>query len=90
MLDKLFENPGEKIKNYAKIMFIIECIAAIISAFVASDELEEFGPFIMVLLGGFVVAYITSLFMAAFGELVQSNIENKKINEEVLKQIKKD
>lgn len=90
MLDKLFTNPGDKIKRYAKILFIVESIAAIIGAIVASDEFEEFFPFIMVLVGGIAVAYVTSLFMAAFGDLVQSSIENKKINEAILEQVKKD
>ena len=88
MLDKLFTNPGEKITKYAKIMVIIEVIASFISAIVASDEFEEFGPFIGILIGGIIVAYITSLFMAAFGELVQSSIDNKKVNEEILNEMK--
>ncbi len=90
MLDKLFTNPGDKIKRYAKILFIVECIAALIGAIAASDDFEYFGPFILVLIGGIAVAYVTSLFMAAFGDLVQSSIENKKINEAILEQVKKD
>ena len=88
MLDKLFTNPGEKIKKYAKVLFIIECVASIIAGIIASDEFEYFLPFLLTIVGGVVVAYISSLFMAAFGDLVQSNIDNKKINEEILNEMK--
>ena len=88
MLEKLFANPGEKIKKYAKVLFIIECVVALIAGIIASDEMEYIELLLVTFAGGVVVAYISSLFMAAFGDLVQSSIDNKKVNEEILNELK--
>ena len=91
MLEKIFTNPGAKIKKYAKSLFVIESIAAIIGGFAAIDgDFDEILLFLLIAAGGIVAAYVLSLFMAAFGDLVQSSIDNKAINEEILNNLKKD
>lgn len=91
MLEKIFTNPGARIKRYAKALFVIESIAAIIGGFAAIDgDFDEFLLMILIAVGGIAVAYISSLFMAAFGDLVQSSIDNKAINEQILAEVKKD
>ena len=90
MLEKIFLNPGARIKKYAKALFVIESIAAILGGLVYMDgDTDEFLFFLLIAAGGILVAYITSLFMAAFGDLVQSSIDNKAINEEILNTVKK-
>ena len=90
MLEKWFTNPGARIKKYAKALFVIESIAAIIGGFVYMAEDED-----MILVGlliavaGIAVAYVGALFMAAFGDLVQSSIDNKAVNEQILAEVKK-
>ena len=89
MLEKIFTDPGARIKKYAKALFVIESIAAIIGGLVYMDgDFDEFFFCLLIAAGGIIAAYIMSLFMAAFGDLVQSCIDNKKINEEILEKIK--
>ena len=91
MLEKWFADPGIKIKKYAKTLFVIESIAAIIAGLgmMASDE-DMFLYGLLIAVAGIAVAYISSLFMAAFGDLVQSSIDNKAVNEQILAAVKKD
>lgn len=91
MLEKWFADPGAKIKKYAKTLFVIESIAAIIAGLgmMASDE-DMFLYGLLIAVAGIAVAYISSLFMAAFGDLVQSSIDNKAVNEQILAAVKKD
>ncbi len=88
MLEKLFTNAGEKIKNYAKTLFVIESIAAIMAgiAVIAEDE-DMFLMGILVAAAAIAFAYISSLFLAAFGELVESSSQNKNINEQFLQKL---
>ena len=85
MLENLFANAGAKIKNYAKTLFAIEAIVAILSGLlmIVSDE-EYFLMGVVIAAIGVFVAYLSSLFLAAFGDLVQSNVDNKAINEQIL------
>lgn len=81
----LFENAGTKIKSWAFGLFIVEAIAAFISGLVTmfSDD-DQFFIGLLVIVAGFFVAFITSLFLSAFGELVESSTENKDINAKIL------
>lgn len=91
MLEKWFADPGAKIKKYAKTLFVIEAIAAILGGLgtMMSDE-DMFLYGLLIAVAGIAVAYISSLFMAAFGDLVQSSIDNKAVNEQILAAVKKD
>ena len=81
----MFNNPGTKIKNLAKTFFWIEMIGVIAAILAMGDDLfEEPIIAIAVLVGGFCVAYISALFLAAFGELVETNTQIKESNEAIL------
>lgn len=85
----MFENSGEKIVKVAKVLFWITVIASVILAFVLgwSEEYHsysysyggyyrnEFHPvyFFSLLIGYPLVSYISTLFIIAFGELVQNS-----------------
>lgn len=69
----MFNNSGEKIQLFAKILFWLEAIGgSVVSIVFAVGEYS--GGFIAI--GGIIVsivtAYITALFLTAFGELVQN------------------
>ena len=80
MLDSLYENIGGKIKNWAKWIFIVEAIAAIIGGVaLMADESAVIG--LVVLICGPLVAWVGSWVLYAFGELVEDvhAIRNKEI-----------
>lgn len=72
MLDNLYENIGGKIKNWAKWIFIIEAIGAIITGLVllfTDEDLILYG--LLTLVCGPIVAWVGSWLLYAFGELVE-------------------
>ena len=84
----MFDNPGTKIKNLATPLFWVEMIGVVIAILAMGDDLFEVpGIAIAILAGGFCVAYISALFLAAFGELVETNTQIKESNEEILKKL---
>lgn len=69
----MFNNSGEKIQLFAKILFWLEAIGgSIVSIVFAVGEYS--GGFIAIggIIASVVTAYITALFLTAFGELVQN------------------
>ena len=85
---ELFHNAGTKIRRWAAALFVIETVAAVIVGIVTmmSDD-DQFFVGILVMAAGVGVAFITSLFLSAFGELVESSTENKRINEKILNKL---
>lgn len=88
-LESLFDNPGKKIKTFAKISFVIKCIGAIITGiilfFVAMCEGYEILALFSLAVLVFVpfVAYMMTIFIYAFGELVdKTNSINNTISDE--------
>ena len=81
----MFNNPGTKIKNLAKTFFWVEMIGVIVAILAMGDDLFE-EPIIAIgiLAVGFGAAYISALFLAAFGELVETNTQIKESNEAIL------
>ena len=72
MLDNLYANIGGKIKTWAKWMFIIEAIGAIITGLImlfADEELILYG--LLILVFGPIVAWVSTWILYAFGELVE-------------------
>ena len=78
----MFDNIGSKIKSYAKANFWIETIASVLLGIIllaiASEtysDLEEIYTIIGIvfLLGGPATAYITSIFLYGFGQLVENS-----------------
>lgn len=77
-MKKLSSNIGQKIKTLAKVLLIIDCLAAIIVPIVLSIVLYfESGTniwFIPVsIIGGLLISYVSFMFVYAFGELVDTN-----------------
>lgn len=67
--EKLFGNPGGKIKAFAKVMFWVVAAASVIVAFTFVDM-----PAVLfsILLGAPLAAYINSLLLCGFGELIEN------------------
>ena len=87
----MFNNPGAKIKGLAKTLFWIEVVAVVLGILAMGDYLfEEVAGLIgavVILAIGVGIAYLSALFLAAFGELVQTNTDIKASNEEILKKL---
>ena len=72
----MFNNPGEKIKSYAYALFALYVVIGLFVAFVVAFELEEqegLLAFFGILIGTAITAYISCLFLVAFGELVENS-----------------
>ena len=70
MLDSLYENIGGKIKNWAKWIFIVEAIGAVITGVVLMGN-DDAVIGVIVLVCGPIVAWVGSWILYAFGELVE-------------------
>lgn len=65
----MFTDPGKKIKILAKVLFAVITVINVILAFVFGTYTPIFWP---LLLGGPVFAYISSLFIYGFGQLIEN------------------
>ena len=78
-MEKLFSNIGEKIKSFVMAFFVIQVVLYGISGlvmligFAKTNGFLAFLMFIATLAVGFLVAYISSLFLYGFGELVSNS-----------------
>ncbi len=68
MLDSLYENIGGKIKNWAKWIFIVEAIGAVIAGLALA--VNEDALYIFIAIVGPIIAWVGSWILYAFGELV--------------------
>ena len=92
----MFENAGAKIKKIAIVLFWIAVVASVIFAFVFGwSEYyshydykwhKEFEPalFFPILIGGPLCSYISTLFLVAFGDLVENTQRIKELNEKIV------
>ena len=88
MLDNLYENIGSKIKNWAKWIFVIEAIGAVITGLVllfTDEDLILYG--LLTLVCGPIVAYIGSWILYAFGELIEKTADNENNTRQILKKL---
>ena len=69
MLDSLYDNIGGKIKNWAKWIFVIETISAIL-AFIVLLANELVLPGFLTLICGPIIAWVSTWILYAFGQLV--------------------
>ena len=81
-----FDNVGKKIKDIAQGAFVIEAISAIISGIVLMSEDDDFILLgILLIFAGPIVAWILSLPLYGFGQLVENSdiiaAEHKRVNE---------
>ncbi len=91
MLDDLYENIGGKIKNWAKWIFIVEVIGAIITGIILLSEAKYDEIFILygllTIICGPIVAYVGSWILYAFGELVEKTCDNEYNTRQICKQL---
>jgi len=88
MFDNLYENIGGKIKSWAKWIFIVEAIGAIITGVVlmATDEdLIVYG--LLTSVCGPIIAWVGSWILYAFGELVEKTADNENNTRQILKKL---
>lgn len=64
----MFENIGGKIKGLAKIVFLLEIIAAVIVGLVLVDGTE--GLSLLYAIAGVLVAWVSVWFLYGFGEII--------------------
>ncbi len=70
MIDNLYSNIGEKIKTWAKWIFIIESVCAVISSFALMGNDAALAGFIL-LFAGPLAALVSTWLLYAFGQLVE-------------------
>ena len=87
MFENLYDNCGQKMKGVAVGFFVLETIGAIIGAFALMDAELYLAGVLALFIGPF-VAWITSLFIYCFGELVEKTTSNEKNTKELLKRTK--
>ena len=84
MLDSLYENIGGKIKNWAKWIFIVEAICAVIAGIgLIADDNGAVGFLVMIV--GPLVAWVGSWLLYGFGELIETNAETRDLTAELLR-----
>ena len=85
----VFANVGEKLKSWAKINFVLGVVLGVVIA-IATIAIDE--EFFLVGIGAGVmeilVAWAFSLVLYAFGELVANSKESKKIQQEILDELR--
>lgn len=81
----MFEDSGTKVKDIASLMFGINAIASAILGIIIITVNVLLGLIVIVI--GVLSAYICTLFLTAFGDLVQRNNELKEINSKILSQL---
>lgn len=85
---KIFDNPGRRIQVWAQGMFIVECIGLIVVFLEKCFNENAFWEGLLILLGGAAAAYVLSLFVVGFGQLIESTKENARTNQEILRHFK--
>jgi len=88
MLDNLYENIGDKIKSWAKWIFVVEAIGAIITGLIFLFAYEDrilYG--LLTLICGPIGAWIGSWILYAFGELVEKTHENENNTRQILENL---
>ena len=89
MLNRIFEDIGEKMKRLAMVLFVIEAVLCVLTGmlFIAfSRVLIVYGIFIIGL--GPLIAWISSWPLYGLGELIDKTCENERHNRELLKIMK--
>jgi len=88
----MFRNPGGKLKVIALVVFIFICTASTIGAiitWVAGNMSYTFWPGFLVFSMGPVYAWLASIGLYAFGQLVASTEEHTYQNDQIVRELKK-
>ena len=88
MLDSLYEDIGTKIKGWAKVIFVVEALGAIITGIVLMCD-EAFFPGLLTALLGPVVAWVSSWILYGFGELIEKTVDNEANTRKMLRLMEK-
>ena len=64
----MFNNIGKKLMNLAKVLFWVIAIAALIAGILSMRYNDLLG--ILILIGGFITAWLSNLGLYAFGQIV--------------------
>lgn len=88
MLDSLYDNIGTKIKGWAKVIFVVEALGAIVTGIVLMCD-ENFFPGLLTALLGPVVAWVSSWILYGFGELVEKTVSNEENTGNILRLMEK-
>ncbi len=87
----MFNNPGTRIKNLAKTLFTVSVVLSIALPLLLliGEVIDEDLIFVVPIFAliGIGASYISCLFLAAFGELVETNTQIKESNDEILKKL---
>ena len=90
MLDKLYTNIGKKIQTWAKWIFIVEAIGAIIAGFVLiAEDVHLILVALLTVILGPIAAWVSSWLMYGFGKLIEDveAIRNKDPKPVVIQQV---
>lgn len=69
----MFKRPGLLLKKLALGSFLVESIGAFITGIILAIEVEEFWLFLVISIGGILFAWLSALFLFAFGHLVDNS-----------------
>ena len=72
----MYKNIGKKIKNLAKISFLVEAISAVISGIILCvNNTDEIWIGLLVLFVGPIVAWVSSWLLYGYGELIDKTCD---------------
>lgn len=79
----MFENPGTKIKKISIVLFWLSVIVTVLSAF-ANMSSDDMVVSLALLIFGPIVCYISTLYLVAFGELVENTTAIKEQRRQII------
>lgn len=79
----MFENPGTKIKKISIVLFWLSVIVTVILAFVNMSSYDMLGALALLIFGP-IVCYISTLYLVAFGELVENTTAIKEQRRQII------
>ncbi len=89
LLDGLYENIGEKIKSWAKWIFVLESVAAVITGLVfLFEDLDSLLIGLLIILAGPLVALVSTWLLYGFGELLVKTSANERNTRDILNLMK--
>ena len=85
----MFDYPGEKLKTLAVVVFALDIILLIVYAVILADSSRDFNvlSFLLILVAGGIVSYVSCLGIYAFGELVESSAETNSQMQDILRKL---
>ena len=86
----MFENPGQKVKTFASVLFVISVLLGLIGAILSAVAADSFWSFLLIFGASLLGAYLTSLFLYGSGELIDSTQENLYTNKAILAKLNRE